>query len=316
MKDLIELINTGFLQRTGDLALQKKVWESTTAYFRPDISQYRNIRPSVILARETGDLGLAVLWIVQAALARPVLNDITLNLNNSSAIAPVTSCINERTIVALAHSEGPDDPVIYNRSGEKTILSGSKKFITAGRNADLLMITCRLAGAPKIDNMAFVRKNSIPADSLSPLNLEILKTVDHAGLRLNGLAIDSLQVPECDPRAVRRSVKKWGIVERALIMEAFPGFLLYCNYLFREMNITVASDDEIIALLEKQSESATKQIEEAVYEKQVVTKNAAMDELIKITGRFQQAFRDKEPEIPEEERIRLADLFLFNNLKG
>ena len=78
MKELIELINTGIAVRTGDLSMQKKVWEAVTEFFRPDINLYSKARPSVILSQETGDLGLAVLWIVQAALARPVLNDLTL----------------------------------------------------------------------------------------------------------------------------------------------------------------------------------------------------------------------------------------------
>lgn len=315
MKDLIELINSRFAERTTDLLLQKKVWETVTEYFRPDINLYRNVRPSVILARETGDLGLSVLWIVQAALARPILKDITLNINNSAGIAPVVSCTNDRTIVALAHTETQDAPVTYTRVNGKAVINGTKKFITAGRNAELIMITCRTPGAPKIDSIAFVRKNSLPEGSMYPLDLKIMRTIDHTGLSLRDLSIDSVQIPECDPAAIRRSVKKWGIIERALIMEAFTGFLVYCNHLFREMNITIVSDDELIALLEKQSESASKQIEEAVYEKKITTENTGTGEIIKITGRFRNAFSEREREIPEEEKIRLTDLFMFNSFK-
>lgn len=315
MKELIELINSRFIERTADLQLQKNVWEATAGYFRPDISLYRNVRPSVVIARETGDLGLSVLWIVETALARPILKDITLNINNSAGIAPVVSCINDKTLVALAHSESPEAPVTYIRSDDKAILNGTKKYITAGRNADLLMVTCRTPGAQKPDGIAFIRKNSVPAGSLVPLNLKIMQTVDHASFIMEELAIDSVQVPECDPAALRRSVKKWGIIERALIMESYIGFLVYCNHLLRDINVTIASDDELISMLEKQSESASKQIDEAVYEKMITTENAGTGEIIKITGRFRKAYTEKEQEIPDEYKIRLADLFLFNNLK-
>jgi len=316
MKELIEIINSRFDERTTSLELQKRVWEAVAEYFRPDIRLYGSMRPSVILARETGDLGLAVLWIVQAALARPVLNDITAGIEDSDGIAPVTSCINEKTIVALAHSEAADSPVTYSRGEDEVLLNGRTKFITSGRNADLIMVTCREDGAPKIDSIALVRKSSLPPGSFSPLDLKIMRTVNHAGLALNNLALANVQVPECDPALIRRSIKKWGIIERALIIEAFPAFLLYCNYLFSEMNVTIASDDEIIALLERQSESAARQIEEAFSEKRISTENAPMADLLKITGRFQKAFMEKEGDMPGEERIRLADLFLFNSLKG
>ena len=93
-----------------------------------------------------------------------------------------------------------------------------------------------------------------------PLDLAIMRTVDHTGLNLEEFKLAAERLPGVDPRVIRRSVKKWGIVERALIMEAFQAFLLYCNYLFRDLSVTIASDDELISLLEKQSESATKQI--------------------------------------------------------
>ncbi|HPS57258.1 MAG TPA: hypothetical protein PK514_04055 [Spirochaetota bacterium] len=316
MKELIELINTGITARTSDLSMQKKVWESVTEFFRPDINLYRNTRPSVVLARETGDLGLAVLWVVQAALARPVLKDLTLNLENASGISPVVSGMNDKTILSLAHSESPAAPVTYMINGEVAVINGTKKFITAGRNSGLIMITCRETGAPKIDRIALVNNKELPAGAMNPLDLKIMRTIDHTSLTLNEFDLDAERLPSVDPRVIRRSVKKWGIVERALIMESFIAFLLYCEYVFSELGVTIASDDEIISLLEKQTESASKQLEEAVFEKQITTGNAGMEDVIKLAGRFQHAYYEKEHTIPADEKIRLADLFLFNNLKG
>lgn len=316
MKELIELINNGIAARSSDLSLQKKVWEAVTELFRPDINLYRNTRPSVILAQETGDLGLALLWIVQAALARPVLNDIILNIADASGISPVISAINYKTILSVAHSESPAAPVTYMTDGDKAVLNGTKKFITAGRNSGVIIITCREPGAPKIDRVALVTSEELPAGAMSPLDLKITRTVDHTSLTLNEFHLDAERLPQADPRIIRRSVKKWGIIERALILESYMAFLLYCNYLFSELGVTIASEDEIISLLENQTQSASKQLEEAVYEKQVTTGNAGMEDIIKLTGRFQRAYNEKEHELPADEKIRLADLFLFNNLKA
>ena len=177
------------------------------------------------------------------------------------------------------------------------------------------MVTCRQKDAPKIDRIALVKKDELTVNAMKSLDLKIMRTIDHTSLALNDFPLDTERLPAVDPRALRRSVKKWGIIERALILESFIAFLLYCNYLFRELGVTIASDDEIISLLEKQSEAASRQTDEALYDKQVTTGNTAMDDIFKLTVRFQHAYREKEQELPADEKIRLADLFLFNNLK-
>lgn len=316
MKELLELINTGIAGRAADLSRQKKVWEAVTGFFRPDIKLYSHTRPSVLIARETGDLGLAVLWVVQTALARPVLNDIILGSGNADGISPAIPGMDDKFLIALAHSESAAAPVTCTVDGGTAALNGTKKFITAGRNSDLIMITCREPGAPKIDRIALVRNEEIPAGAMNPLDLKVTRTVDHTSLTLNNFLLDAQRLPSVDPRVIRRSVKKWGIVERALILESFMSFLLYCNRLFNGLGMTIASDDELLALLEKQSMSASKQVDEAAYGQQVITENTGMEDVLRITGRFQHAYHEKEHELPGDEKIRLADLFLFSNLKA
>jgi len=316
MKELIELIDSSIESRTTDLDMQKKVWEAAAELFRPDINLYRYTRPSVILSQETGDLGLALLWIVQAALARPVLNDITFNIADASGIAPVISGVSHKTIISVAHSESSAAPVTFATDGKTAVLNGTKKFITAGRNSGLIIITCREAGAPKIERVALVTNDELPAGAMSPLNLQISRTVDHTSLTLDQFHLSAERLPQADPGLLRRSVKKWGIIERALILESYISFLLYCNCLFSEHGITIASGDEIISLLENQTRSASKQLEEAVYEKLVTTANAGIEDVIRLTSRFQQAYNEKEHQLPADQKIRLADLFLFNRLKG
>jgi hypothetical protein len=316
MKQLIELIDSSIENRTADLNMQKKVWEAVADLFRPDINLYRNIRPSVILSQETGDFGLALLWIVQTALARPVLDDIILNTSDASGIAPATSRVSHKTIISVAHSESSAAPVTCAIDGKTAVLNGTKKFITAGRNSGLIIITCREAGAPKIERAALVTGDELPAEAMHPLNLKISRTVDHASLTLDQFQLSAERLSQAAPGLLRRSVKKWGIIERALILESYIAFLLYCNCLFSELGVTIASGDEIIPLLENQTQSASKQLEEAVCEKLITTANAGIEDVIRLTSRFQQAYNQKEHQLPADQKIRLADLFLFNSLKG
>ena len=87
MIDLLELIKSNYLKRTEYIDEQKKTWRKLSEQFRPDLAIYRTGRPSVIIARETGDLGLSVLWIVQAALIRPVLKLSSISATRLSAAA-------------------------------------------------------------------------------------------------------------------------------------------------------------------------------------------------------------------------------------
>ena len=94
------------------------------------------------------------------------------------------SGMNYKTIISLAHSESPAAPVTYTVNGKAAELSGIKKFITAGRNSEIIMITCRKTGAPKIDRIAMVRNEELPAAAMNHLDLKITRTVDHTSLTL------------------------------------------------------------------------------------------------------------------------------------
>jgi len=267
MKDLIEFINRSFLKRTEDISLQREAWARLSSQFRPELSQYRSIRPCTLIARETGDIGLAVLWIVQTVLARPLLSDISLNSEIDPGLSGIMSLAESGSICALAHSESTENPAVLTCSGDKLFLSGEKKFITAGANADIILVSCRNPGDEKVSRIALLEKKNIPPESLIDLRLDIFKSVNHSKLVLKNLEVEKSAIPGMEPSILRRSLKKWGIIERALIMESFISYLIHVNRLFAQKNIIITSDEELITLEQAQSESAGKQIEEAVYGK-------------------------------------------------
>jgi len=316
MKDLIDRINSTFLTRTEDLSLQREIWRDLANQFRPEISQYRTARPSTLIARETGDMGLAVLWIVESMLVRPILKDISLAADITENISGILSTVGTDSICALANSENPAEPVVYEERNGKIIFSGEKKFITAGANADLIIVTCRRPGEEKVSGVALVGRKSLPEGSLIDLNLNIFRSVSHTKLIINGFQPDNEIIPALDPSVLRRSLKRWGIIERALIMESFISFLIYAGRLFASKNIIIPETEKLMDIQDLQTESANKQLDEALYGKIVETKNADAAGVFSIIGRFKEKFSEHNEKFSEEERIKLSDLSLFDNLKG
>ena len=316
MKELIEFINRSFSERTGDISLQREAWTRLSSQFRPDISQYRSIRPSTLIARETGDIGLAVLWIVETFLARPILSDISLNSEINPVLSGIMSRVDSGSICALAHSESRENPAVLSGPDGTLTLRGEKKFITAGANADLILVSCRNPGEEKVSRIALLEKKDIPHESLVDLRLDIFKSVNHSKLVLDGLEIGEEAIPSIDPSLLRRSLKKWGIIERALIMESFISYLIYVNRLFAGKNIIITTDEELITLEQAQGESAGRQIEEAVYAKKVETQNIPPAGVFTILQRFKEKYAGLKEKFTGTERLKLLDLNLFDSMKG
>lgn len=270
----------------------------------------------MIVARETGDLGLSLLWIVQTALIRPILKEIMLRSDNDNDLSRILGSINHNSLCALAHSENPAEPVILSEAGSGYILNGEKKFITAGKNAGMMIVTCRTAGEEKISRIALIDPSGLPEGSLPDLKLEIMKSVSHTKLVLNNTEVPHSMVPRIDPSMIRRLVKKFGIIERALILEAFLSFLLYAEKILNSAGAGISAYDGISSLLEKQTASATKQIDEAVYGEKIETQNVQLQGILPFIDMFKKAYINSESNLSDAEKIKLKDLFLFDNLKG
>lgn len=315
MTELINTINTGYRARIADIKEQKKIWLMLSEAFTPDIYKRPDQRPSSLIAAETGDLGLAVLWIVQASIIRPVIGDILRFAEHDDTLTSMLNKIGAGSLCALAHSEDPRNPVILSRQDCNYTLNGEKKFITAGLNADFILVTCRKTGEDKIGNIAIIGASALTEESRPDLNLEIMMSVNHTGLILKNTSVPAEMVPRMSTQSVRRTVKKWGIIERALILEAFLSFLLYAEKSLNGEGAGITRSSEILNLINDQSKSVNKQISEAVSGDRIETANIPMQEIIPLLDIFQKAYIKTESILSEADRIKLKDLFMFNSLK-
>ncbi|MCL2155176.1 MAG: hypothetical protein FWH53_05880 [Leptospirales bacterium] len=321
MLELHELINSSYKDRIINIKEQKRIWLSVSKQFKPDLTLYETERPSVAIAKETGDLGIAVLWIVQTALTRPILKEII--LRSEEDLANSLREINDSSLCALAHSEDINNPVILSdrdenrdkNKDENFIINGEKKFITAGRNSDLIILTCRTPGEEKINRIAIIDPKQIPESFITDLKLNIMESVSHTRLTFKDYEIDKNQLPLIDPSTIRRILKKFGILERGLILEAFLSFLIYADKTFTEMKIESSCNDKLSSLLEEQSSAVTKQISE-IYSDRIEAKNISFEKFIPVVEILKKTYTKAENNLSESERIKLKDIFLFDNLKG
>lgn len=315
MNSLIIKIKETYIERCKSYPLQKDIWKDLVSFFKPDIKNYRLNRPSTLIAGETGDLGLAVLWIVQTALIRPIINDLVLAAPKESNFISLVSNIDNLSLCALAHSEDPGNPVILTKEKKHFQLNGVKKFITAGINADYILTTCRDRDEAKINRVVMLNRELINPGEMKDLNLPIMKSVSHTSFNFNKKTIPVENVPQINDRNLRRSVKKWGIIERALIIEAYIPFLRYFNKTAGAMGIKIVEDEVLLNLISEQSILTGKQIDEAFYEEKIITKNIELEKLFKIILLFRKNQDKILASIDEADKIKFRDIFIFDSLK-
>ena len=315
MKNLIEKINSTFIKRTEDILLQKEVWRELSSFFRPDIKSYRHMRPSTLIAEETGDLGLAVLWIVQTGLIRPIISDLVLSSAGDSGLISLVTEIRDDSICALAHSEKNEAPVLITPENKGFSLTGIKKFVTAGVNADCILITCRNPEDEKISRIVFFDKSMIEPELMQDLNLNIMKSVNHTSIKFNKKFLTNDKIPAIDPTDIRRTVKKWGIIERAMIIEAYISYLSYFNRIRETMGLELIEKNRLDQLLATQKRSTDLQIEEALYKDRISTENISITELLQIISSFKDHVNELSEILNDSDRIKFKDIFLFDSLK-
>jgi len=238
-----------------------------------------------------------------------------LKSENDEELSKILEEVNHNSLCALAHSEDSKAPVTITANGNGFILNGEKKFITAGKNASLMITTCRIPGEEKISRIAVVNSSDLTENSLPDLNLDIMKSVSHTKLVFDNYAIQNFQIPRITESDIRRMMKKYGLLERALILEAYLSFILYSEKILNSAGAGISNSDEISSLLELQTASVTKQIDEAVYTDRIDTQNIPLQKVFPLVEIFKNAYIKAEMTIPEEEKIKLKDLFLFNSLK-
>ncbi|PKL37161.1 MAG: hypothetical protein CVV44_16120 [Spirochaetae bacterium HGW-Spirochaetae-1] len=226
MKSYLAEIKKSYIARYKNPAEQKIAWQRAAALYPPQIDIYDNLRPSLLLARHGGDMGLALLWIVQATLIQSLLRAVKEVPVQSPSILSIIGGDKKAALGALAHSEAGHEPVTIAEKCDSIVISGVKKYITAGMNADFILLTARHRGEEKISRLVFIPSPEISTGEMENLDLGYLDTTTHGRLILREKVLPPGLVIPMAPPVIRKNIKVWGVVERALIMEAYAAFAL------------------------------------------------------------------------------------------
>jgi len=257
MESFLAEIKNSYMARYKNPAEQKIAWQQTTALYPPYIDTDNDERPSMLLARHGGDMGLSLLWIVQAALIQSLLRAMKEVPVQSPSILSVMDESNKSALGALAHSEAGKEPVTVVEKCDSLVISGVKKYITAGMNADYILLTARLPGEEKISRLIFLPREEILPGEMADLDLGYLDTASHGRLTLRGKVLPpGLAIPLASP-VIRKNIKIWGTVERALIMEAYAAFALGLDQDLELLTDIAAGSREERTALEKMLEGMT-----------------------------------------------------------
>ncbi len=253
-------LHNSYLSRCSNLIEQKTAWRKLASDYPPDLTACPETRTSLRITREAGDMGLAMLWIIQTAIIRPMFDLYGIYTNRIFKDYMKDEEAAENTFTgALAHSEDKSSPVLL--SGNK--LTGTKKYITAGENADILLITARTAAESKTDTLLLVPASDITEDELIRLDLKTLLTIDHARFVLSNHRITSDSIISQDAKELRKRVLISSLTERALMTEASIGMLIYLAERISGMGASF-SITELEDTLERYKQSTDRIISESL----------------------------------------------------
>lgn len=313
MMPLLEEIERTYVSRCDNRGDFKGFWKDLTEKFPPHISVCSDApRPSLLLARDAGDLGLAILWIVQTVIVRPMLRDLGINeiFFREEKIAII-----ENSIGALAHSEDRNCPAIIREGEGESIISGKKKYITGGTYADFLLITARKEGEETSSALILLPKAAIPSDSFREISLPMLRTIEHSSLELRDLAFPRHSLIPIEPAHLRRLLKRWSIMERAFIAEAFTGLCMYIAQKLEGRNLIPENFHfEIKSLLARIQENVTEMLHAAL-SGQKIPETLPFLEILGCHARLKESIPPAMP-LPPEIALRLSDLALFEKMKS
>ncbi|MCP4131224.1 MAG: hypothetical protein GY754_09610 [bacterium] len=312
MKQFIKQIEESYLARSDNPDLQKSTWQELTAQLPPHLAPEQRERPSLLLARDAGDLGLALLWIVQATLVRSQAHSLLRQLDNNPAMKTVLENIAPDVIGAMAHTEDRNNPLIVREEGDTIILNGVKKYITGGKTADFILATAKLTAEEKMSQLIYIPVAELPDTALEELPLPSLKTTSHATLTLENTRLPKTNNLGPEGSSLRRSLKKWSILERSLILEAVIAFLIYLN---RRLD-SILDENHLEELRETQSGIIKDQVESALDNSHIDEKTVDLPSLLKHIDTLKEAAARSEEAVPEELNRRLTDLNFMKAIAG
>lgn len=252
MRQIYTDIEKSYRDRSDNTSLQKQLWQDVITLFPAILDPQNNDRFSYQCAARAGDTGPALLWIVQAALVQGILRDALEKLDIQSGPAQRLRALPRHAIGALAHNDDRSSPVILT-DGSLPAVTGKKNYITGGTTSDFILLTARTSPEEKTSSLILLNTRDLPHGSLEELHMGALTTVSHARLTLDRVTVPKENIIPLDPSDLRRSIRRWSILERSLILEAVLGLI---EYIYRELYALQIqpdfTDKEITSLVEEQ----------------------------------------------------------------
>jgi len=257
-------IEKSYLNRCEDTVQASNLWKTVIEKYPPEKLHEYSRRPSLELARWSGDLAVALLWGAQATLIRPLLKTAIENETNHQTLTLLIN-ISSDSVGALAIAEDKKIPFLVKEKSETFSLNGKKKYITGGAQSDFLLLTEKNDTDKRLSAILFLETKDIPKSSFQPLDMACLSTSRHASLTMTDLLLPARNRLSIAPKAIRKMLKTWGMIEQSLIMEAVTGLTLYLATRFEtETGEQVSSYDETEIKLHQLSSEIDQQIKSAV----------------------------------------------------
>ncbi|MCX8124902.1 MAG: hypothetical protein N3F66_12180 [Spirochaetes bacterium] len=305
---IFQKLEQSYADRVKNHALFKDAWSVFINEFPPThcLLDFKEL-PSTSIALNSGDLGFALLWIVQSVLIRCIL----FNVNQ---LQPWDIPVQTTTIGAMAHTEPDNNRMIVRYSDAHTlILSGHKRYISGGSDADIILLTARRPGDEKYSKLIYIPVTSLPQNVLQDINLSILPTIKHSSLTLSSFTCPTSQCCPVKDKELRKILKKWSLIERALIGEAYIAFLCY---LAKHIPLPNQQQllEESLNLLSLQKDFSRQQIENAFADKFIDTLGDVA-RVLNITQTLANFCMEKPDMLQESITLRANDLNLFNKIR-
>lgn len=314
MHQIYTYIKQTYLDRSGNHELQKELWQDVITCFPAMLDPQGNERFSYNCSSQAGDTGLAMLWIVQTALVQGIIHDALEDLNMQSGPARGLRALPRQAIGALAHNDDHKNPVILDTGSEPKI-SGKKNYITGGTTTDFILLTARTSPDEKTSSLILLKRQDLPYNSLDELHLGALATVSHARLTLDHVPVPADSIIPVDPARLRRSIKRWSILERSLILEAVLGLV---KHLYNMLNTLQLNPDfsleEISSLINDQQKLINRQIIAARKNEKIEESLIDIKSLQHMIDALERTSSAYEAVLSADQGHRFKDLFFLKRL--
>jgi hypothetical protein len=314
-RPLFEKLEASYPARCADLMERTNTWEEVANACPPLLNLYMDTAagiPSTRISLYAGDLGVSLMWIVQAVLVRTI----TASPWCEKSIMPILGhSLPANWTGALAHSEDRLNPVTFVENGGNAVLNGTKKYISGGTQCAFLLLTARRPGEDRVSTLFFIPAAILPRGALAPLEMTTLKTIGHARLFLENCSVPAALALPVDAPVMRRMLKVWGMVERSLILEAYIALCVYIA-----VRLAGALDDAssvvsgLTALLDEQRSYSMNTVRQALSGETVKAVTIDVPGLLETAGTLMKS-ASRLPSAGRDLMLRINDLELFNSIK-